>query len=79
MSRCPPLEALLAAQYEVDSAEPEDRAECQARLDRLIQEVITLHPVSRQELLAAIEPRYREYRRQRRAQERQALGKLLGP
>jgi len=71
-SRSEPLEALLAAKYELECCEDGEKAECSKRLENCIAEILQNHPrVSRAELIEAIGFKYREYKAARlRAQRR---------
>ena len=72
------LEELLAALYERDTASHEQRPECVRRLEELLAVALARHPgkPSRDELLAALLPRYRDYRRIRRVEERAKLSRV---
>lgn len=71
-SRSEPLEALLAAKYELECCEEAEKPECTAQQEACIAAVLRDHPkISRGDLIEAIGPRYREYRVARlRAQRR---------
>ena len=63
----PELERLLAALYERDHCEPADREQWAATVRRLLSDAQHRMPgVSREDLLAALQPRYVEYKRTRR-------------
>jgi predicted YcjX-like family ATPase len=63
----PELERLLAALYERDHCEPEDRERWAAVVRRLVSDAQQRMPgVSREDLMAALQPRYDEYKRTRR-------------
>lgn len=63
----PELERLLAALYERDHCEPEHRERWAAVVCRLVADALHRMPgVSREDLMAALQPRYDEYKRTRR-------------
>jgi len=63
----PELERLLAALYDRDTCEPDDRERCQRIVDRLLQDAMQRVPhASRQQFLEAISERYRQFVRARR-------------
>lgn|GEM_PF-1839686 len=63
----PDLERLLAALYERDHCEPEHRERWAAVVRRLVTDALQRMPgVSRGDLMAALQPRYDEYKRSRR-------------
>jgi hypothetical protein len=63
----PELERLLEALYERDTCEPADRPKWQVVVERLIVDALSKQPgVAQDQLLAAIHPRYIQFRRARR-------------
>ena len=63
----PELEKLLEALYEKFNCPPEEKAHRVATFERLLQDAIARRPdTSRDELLNALQDRYREYLRSRR-------------
>jgi hypothetical protein len=63
----PDLEKLLEALYEKFNCPPEEKAHRVATFERLLQDAIARRPdTSRDELLNALQDRYREYLRSRR-------------
>ena len=63
----PELERLLAALYERDTCEPDDRARCERIVNRLLTDAMQRVPnASRQEFLEAFSDRYRQFVRTRR-------------
>lgn len=63
----PELERLLAALYERDHCEPSDREHWAATVRRLVSDALHRMPgTSHEDLMAALQPRYAEYKRTRR-------------
>jgi hypothetical protein len=63
----PELERLLAALYEKLTCPPEEKPHRVATFERLVQETLARRPgTSRDELLDALQDRYREFCRTRR-------------
>ena len=63
----PDLERLLNALWERDSSEPQDRARWNATVERFLGDACVRRPrLSREHLIDALAPRYREFRRTRR-------------
>lgn len=63
----PELERLLTALYERDTCEPDDRAQWEATVQRLIADAMSHQPgVNREDFVQALQPRYVEFRRARR-------------
>lgn len=63
----PELERLLAALYEKLTCPPEEKAHRVATFERLVQDALARRPgTSRDELLDALQDRYREFCRTRR-------------
>lgn len=63
----PELERLLAALYERDHCEPADREQWAATARRLLSDAQHRMPgTSHEDLLAALQPRYVEFKRTRR-------------
>jgi predicted YcjX-like family ATPase len=63
----PELERLLAALYERDHCEPEQRERWATVVRRLVADALQRMPgVTRGDLMAALQPRYDEYKRTRR-------------
>jgi len=63
----PELERLLAALYERDTCEPEDRIRCECTVRRLLEDALQRVPrTSRQQFLDALGDRYRQFVRARR-------------
>ena len=63
----PELERLLAALYERDHCEPADREQWAATVRRLVSDTLQRMPsASREDLMAALQPRSDEYKRARR-------------
>lgn len=61
------LERLLTALYERDTCEPADRPQWDATVRRLISDALSRQPnVSYDQFMAALHPRYVEFRRARR-------------
>ena len=64
------LQDLLEARFQTEQAEPEKRIAAQGAFDNLVEQVCQETNRSRNTLLEAIAHRYRQYRRDRLAQER---------
>ena len=63
----PDLERLLAAIWELETCEPSERCRWDATVHRLITDALNKQPgLSYEKFMAAIDPRYREFRRARR-------------
>jgi len=63
----PELEKLLEALYEKFNCPPEEKGHRVATFERLLQDALARRPgTSRDELLNALQDRYREYLRSRR-------------
>jgi hypothetical protein len=63
----PELERILAALWERDTCEPEQRQKWDATLRRLVDDARSKQPgLTYGEFMLTIEPRYREFRRARR-------------
>ena len=61
------LERLLAAMFERDNAEPQDKPKWEATVRRLVADAIQKQPgVSHDEFMEAIQPRYHQLRRARK-------------
>ena len=69
-SRNEQLEKLLAAQYELESCDPQFKKECLTYFESLIDEVIAEHNCSRTELIVALKSKMIEYRRAKLMAER---------
>ena len=69
MPRSELLEAILQAQYELDTAEPEELAACLERLHALVDEITAGTRLTRRELLSALRDRYHNYKRARLIEE----------
>jgi hypothetical protein len=64
-SRVGLLQRILETKFELDSADPEEKPAFQARLNQLLNEALQGKLQSKQDLLAAINERYRPYRARR--------------
>ena len=57
------LEAILAAKFDLEHCEDEDKAACSRVFESRLSEVLRLHPtISRGDLIEAIAFKYREYK-----------------
>ncbi len=65
MPRSELLESVLQAQYELETAEPENLAACLARLHTVVDEAISGTKLTRRDLLSALRDRYHDYKRAR--------------
>ncbi len=63
MSRHDLIEAVLRAQYDLETAEPEERPNKQIEFDAAITAVLAGKRIARGELLSALRPRYREFKK----------------
>ena len=63
MARSEQLEAILRAQYELESAAPEELVAALERLNARVDEVIAGTKLTRRDLLSALRDRYRDYKR----------------
>src|SRR3989442_12319423 len=70
VSRHELLEQILAARYDLEYAAPGTRQKCLDRLNLLVDEARRATNASRHELMSALHPRYIEYRKKRRREER---------
>ena len=79
MSRCPKLEAILAAKYQFENGAPEEQARLRTRLDELLKQAlsdsgrVSLTPNQLEDSLRDV---YREYVRGKRREERERLSRL---
>ncbi len=63
----PELERLLAALYEKRTCPPEEKSHRNATFERLLQDALARRPdTSREDLLLALQDRYKELRKARR-------------
>lgn len=70
MSNPEKLDRILAARYEAEYAEPNQKQELQAHVDALATEILAEHPrLSRWELMRLLQFRYSQYRIARRKRE----------
>jgi hypothetical protein len=63
VARSEQLEAILKAQYELESAEPPDVPGCLEHLNLLLDETIAGTSLTRRELLSVLRDRYKVYKR----------------
>ena len=63
MARSEQLESILRAQYELETAEPEDLPHCLESLNVLLDAAIAGTHLTRRELLSVLRDRYHEYKR----------------
>jgi hypothetical protein len=79
MSRCPKLEAILAAKHHFETGPPEEQAQLRARLDGLLQQALTESGragLTVRQLEDSLRDVYREYVRAMRRAERERLSRL---
>ena len=57
------LEAILAAQFALEYAEPEDLPAALERLNEMLDQAIAGTQLTRRELLSALRDRYKEFKR----------------
>ena len=79
MSRCPKLEAILAAKYEFESASPDEQARRRAFLDDLLRQAVEeagRSGLSARQLEASLREVYPDFVRARKLEERQRLSRL---
>lgn len=63
MPRCELLEAILQAQYELETSEPHDLPDCRARLHARLDEAIAGTHLTSMELTSVLRDRYKDYKR----------------
>lgn len=62
-SRNERLEALLAAKFELECCDDEEKAECLHQFEKLVADTLNAHPaVSKGDLIEAIAFKYHEYK-----------------
>ena len=64
------LQAILAARFDLETADPQDRPTLEQRYQALINSVLETRACTRHSFLEAIKYVYQEYRRQRLSLER---------
>jgi hypothetical protein len=72
------LEKILAAKYDLETADRSAKAACLIRVDQLLDEARAGTDISRHELHAALHDRYIAYRRARRQNEKLQIARKLG-
>ncbi|MBI3191057.1 MAG: hypothetical protein HYZ36_00205, partial [Pedosphaera parvula] len=78
-SRCPKLEAILAAKYEFETAAQDEQAARRAALEELLRQAVAesaVGGVTVQRLEDSLRDAYREFARAKRIEERQRLSRL---
>ena len=85
MSRNPDLEAVLQAQYDLEGANPSEKAARLNAYNELVNHYVeeynsrlrkTEPKLTRRELVEALDERYREFRKQRELEQLRARGRL---
>ncbi len=79
MSRCPKLEAILAAKYEFETAAQDAQAARRAALEELLRQAVAesaVRGVTVQRLEDSLRDVYREFVRAKRIEERERLSRL---
>jgi len=79
MSRCPKLEAILAAKHRLENGAPEEQAKLRAELEELLKNVVTgsrSSGLTVRQLEDSLRDVYREFVRVKRREEREKLSRI---